>query len=212
MNSLLAIIFDLEGTIIDTENIWDEASAEFLRRHNRVYDRAATKHLLMGGSIAAGAVLMRDQYKFEGGADVLATERRNIFEELLRRDITFITGFQDFYKLVRPRYKLAIATSMERRFLQDVDKSLQLFDLFDGHVYSIEDIGFIPKPNPDIFLHTASHLGISPASCLVIEDAPKGVQAAKAAGMQAVGITTSVSGELLTGADQIVNHFSEIKL
>ena len=48
---LEAIIFDLEGTIIDTEKIWDETDAEFLRRHDRVYDPNAVKHLLMGGTM-----------------------------------------------------------------------------------------------------------------------------------------------------------------
>ena len=212
MSSLQAIIFDLEGTIIDTETIWDEAAVEFLKRHDRVYDRARTKHLLMGGSIAAGAKLMQDQYQFEGDPQALATQRRDIFEELLKRNIRFIDGFKTFFAQVKPSYKLAIATSMERRFLADVDEQLGLVSMFDHHVYSIEDIGFIPKPQPNIFLHAARHLGVDPSCCLVIEDAPKGIQAANAAGMRSVGITTSVPRNLLVEADQIVDKFSEISL
>lgn len=212
MKSIQAIIFDLEGTIIDTEPVWDDTAVEFLKRHNRAYDRHATKHLLMGGTIEAGARIMRDQYGFEGDPAVLAQERRDIFEELLAREVTFIPGFEVFHAQVSPHYKLAIGTSMEHRFLRDVEKRLHLSKFFGPHIYSIEDIGFIPKPQPDIFLHAARKLGVDPANCLVIEDAPHGVAAAKAAGMHAVALTTSTTANRLTEADQIVNHYSEINL
>jgi beta-phosphoglucomutase len=101
---------------------------------------------------------------------------------------------------------------MERHFLQDVDQRLQLFEMFNGHVYSIEDIGFIPKPKPDIFLYTATQLGVNPVNCAVIEDAPNGIQAANTANMRSIGITASVSRELLVMAGIIVDSFAEIKL
>jgi beta-phosphoglucomutase len=203
-----AILFDLEGTIIDTEPIWDECAIEFLKRHGRVYDRAATKHLLMGGSIADGAIIMRDQYKFKGDPETLAAERRDIFEQLLQREISFIPGFEAFYDQVKTRYKTAIATSMERRFIQDVDQRLHLSKLFENHLYSIEDIGFVPKPNPDIFLHAAGQIGADPTDCLVIEDAPHGVEAAHRAGMQCVAITITTTRERLAAANQIVDQYS----
>lgn len=212
MNSLKAIIFDLEGTIIDTEPIWDECAVEFLRRHGRVYDREATKHLLMGGSITGGAALLRDQYQLEGDVETLGQERRDIFEQLLQREVTFIPGFETFYDHVKTQYKTAIATSMERRFIKDMDGRLHLTRLFQGQVYSIEDIGFIAKPNPDIFLHAAKQLDVDPAHCLVIEDAPHGVEAAHRAGMQCTAITITTTRERLSPADQIVDHYSEIDL
>ena len=161
MKPIKAVIFDLEGTIIDTEDIWDDCAVEFLKRHGHVYNRETTKHLLMGGSIAGGAAIMRDLYGFEGDAETLGAERRAIFEELLQREVTFTPGFEDFYAKIRDTHKTAIATSMERRFIHDVDQRLHLNQLFDGHIYSIEDIGFIAKPNPDIFLHAAKAIGIT---------------------------------------------------
>jgi beta-phosphoglucomutase len=217
MKPIKAIIFDLEGTIIDTEEIWDECAKQFLKRHDRIWDREATKHLLMGGTITGGAVIMRDQYKFEGDPatltpEVLGAERRAIFEELLGREVEFTPGFREFYDRIQPTYQLAIATSMERQFLNDVDQRLHLTKLFHHHIYSIQDIGFVPKPEPDIFLHTAAQLGAEPAECLVVEDAPLGVEAARRAGMRVAAITFTSTRERLAAADQIVDHFSEIKL
>lgn len=207
-----AIIFDLEGTIIDTEPVWDDCAVEFLRRHGHVYNRDATKHLLMGGSIQDGAVTMRDQYGFEGDPEALAAERREIFESLLAREITFVPGFEAFYAQVKTKYPTAIGTSMERRFISDVDQRLHLTQLFGKHIYSIEDIGFIAKPNPDIFLHAAKQLGVAPTDCLVIEDSPHGVEAAHRAGMQCAAIIYTTTKERLAAADQVVNHYSKIKL
>ena len=214
MTKYAAIIYDLDGTIVDTETIWDECSVEFLGRHGHVYDKQATKHLTMGGTLEGGAAILRDHHGFTGDAAALAQERREIFAELLQRDVQFIPGFLDFHAKVRTTHKTAIGTSMERPFIASVERRLQLTQYFGEHIYSIADIGFIPKPHPDIFLYAAKQLGVDPATCLVIEDAPKGVQAAKAAGMACAALTTSTSHARLAeaGADQVVNHYSHILL
>jgi HAD superfamily hydrolase (TIGR01509 family) len=209
-----AIIYDLEGTIINTEVLWDEAAIEFLKRHGHVYDHLATKHLLMGRTIEQGAVILRDHHGFDGEPAGLARERREIITKLMERDVEFMPGFKEFHAKVRGEYKTAIATSKEREFLFKVDRGLKLHQYFGDQIYSIADIGFIAKPEPDIFLHAAKMLGAEPAKCLVIEDAPNGVLAAKAAGMDCVGLTGSTTKERLAaaGADQVVDHFSQIKL
>lgn len=209
-----ALLFDLEGTIIDTEAIWDECSTEFLRRRGHTYNPHATKHLMMGGTLEKGAAILRDHYGFAGDAQELAQERREIFGDLLERDIEFVAGFEEFFTTVRDKYPVAIATSMERPFLARVERHLKLSGYFGNHIYSIADIGFVAKPSPDIFLYAASRLSVNPDKCLVFEDAPHGVTAAKAAGMDCVAITTSTTRERLetAGADQIVDLYSEIRL
>jgi beta-phosphoglucomutase len=206
------VIFDLEGTIADTESIWDEAAIEFLAAHGHIYDPSATRHLLMGGTIEQGARILRDFHGFSGDPIDLGKQRRDIITRLLEREVDFIPGFKEFHAMLAGDYHLGIATSMERPLLARLEKSLHLSQYFGNHIYSIEDIGFTPKPKPDIFLYAARRLGVEPASCLVIEDAPKGIQAAKAAGMRCIGITTSTTPELLAaaGADKVVDRFDEI--
>lgn len=209
-----AILFDLEGTIIDTETIWDECSTEFLRRHGHAYNLEETKHLMMGRTLEEGAAILRDHHGFTGDAKALAQERREIFAELLEKEVQFEPGFEDFFAKIKSDYPVAIATSMERPFLAKVEHHLHLSEYFGEHIYSIADIGFIAKPSPDIFLYAAKKLGVDPASCLVLEDAPHGVTAAKAAGMDCAAVTFSTTRERLTaaGADQVVDAFDQIKL
>ena len=209
-----ALLFDLDGTIIDTEKVWDEAAIEFLRRRGHTYDPTAVKHLMMGGTMEQGAVILRDHHGFTGDPVALAAERRQIFADLLEHEVTFIPGFTAFYQRVKIGYPIAIATSMERAFLAKIEHHLHLSEYFGEHIYSIADIGFIPKPHPDIFLYAAQQLGTNPADCLVIEDAPKGVQAARAAGMRCAALTTSTTRERLAtaGADQVVDRYDQITL
>jgi len=205
-----AVIFDLEGTIIDTEPIWDHGTQIFLRRRGRVYDSNITKHLVMGRTAAEGAAIMQAQYDFPGDPVELGAERKEIIYDLLANEVDLIPGFDRFYETVSAAYPTAIATSMERALFKRVDRRLGLAELFGGHVYSIEDIGFIAKPNPDIFLYAAARLGVNPKRCVAVEDAPHGVTSAKAAGMYCVALTTSVGPEHLQHADQIVDHYDDI--
>jgi beta-phosphoglucomutase-like phosphatase (HAD superfamily) len=142
----------------------------------------------------------------------MGNERGEIVEELFKDDVNFIPGFIDFYEKIKTDFKSAVATSLQRNFLEDGDKRLHLLKLFNGNVFSISDIGLISKPNPDIFLYAARKLNSPPENCLVIEDAPNGIESAKRAKMKCIAITTTFDRSKLTEADQIVNSYSEINL
>jgi beta-phosphoglucomutase-like phosphatase (HAD superfamily) len=204
------ILFDLEGTVIDTEYIWDEVDVEFLGRRGHTYNQATTKHHLMGKNLAGAIDKLKDLYGFEGHTSELADERRQIFGALLEREIDYIPGFLAAYRSLKPIYLTAIATSMERRFIAQADHKLGLTALFDTHIYSIEDIGFVAKPQPDIFLHAAAGLGLAPSQCLVIEDAPNSIEAAHRAGMACIALTTSTTRAHLQAADYIVDTYSDV--
>lgn len=205
-----AILFDLEGTIIDTEPLWDLTDHEFVSRRGFTYDPAVSKHHLMGGTVENAVSHHMKLHGFSGDVAELAEERRQIFAELLGNKVEFISGFQDFFEAIRGNFKLAIATSMTHRFLLPTIERLSLRNYFGDHIYSIEEIGFIPKPNPDIFLHAAAKIGADPAACLVIEDAPNGVAAARAADMSVIALTTSTTADRLADADYIVAGYDEI--
>ena len=73
-------------------------------------------------------------------------------------------------------------------------------------------VGYRSKPNPDIFSHAANQFGAAPADCLVIEDAPNGVEAARSAGMKCVALTTTFARQQLSRANLVVDSFAEIDL
>lgn len=208
-----SVIFDLEGVIIDTEPLWDQVSIIFLERRKAIYNRERTKPLLMGKTLAEGVRIMQEQYGFGGNVEEQATERREIARELFSEDVVFIPGFEKFYEnIVGKGLKSAIATSLERDFLKSMDQRLKLSELFNDKIFSIADVGYKSKPNPDIFLHAASQLSTLPLNSLVIEDAPNGVEAARRAGMRCVALTTSTTREKLIGANLVVDSYTEIDL
>ncbi|HYA41010.1 MAG TPA: HAD family phosphatase [Syntrophobacteraceae bacterium] len=206
------IIFDAEGVVIDTESLWDQGQRIFLKRRGIDYDRARIKHLLTGRSVAEGAVVIQREYGFPGDPDLLARERIEIAKELFRHEVKFIEGFEEFFNAIRSSYKTCIATVMPLELLEIVDRRLGLSKLFRHSIFTANHIGNRSKPHPDIFLFAAARLGSNPPNCLVIEDAPYGIEAAKRAGMKCIGLATTYEPDKLQGADRIVSHYSEIDL
>ncbi len=206
------IIFDNEGVIIDTEHLWDMEQEIFLGRRGIPYKKERIKHLLSGRSIADGVKILKREFNLAGDEVLLSNERYAIVNSLLRSDITFIEGFKDFYELVRHKYKTCIATSMDEQLFDIIDKKLFLSELFEGNIYTIKHVMYKSKPFPDIFLYAAKELKSGPDTCLVIEDSPNGIIAARKAGMKCIGLATTYAGKELSNADLIVNSYSEINI
>lgn len=206
------IIFDAEGIVIDTETIWDKGQAIFLQRRGFVYDRERIKPLLTGRTLAEGVEVMRQAYRFDGDTEALARERADIVRELFIHETAFIEGFLPFYESVRNRYKTCVATAMDQDLLKLVDQHLNLSALFENRIYTLDKVGYRSKPNPDIFLYAAQQLGSAPEHCIVIEDAPHGIDAAKSAGMCCIAISTTYDPGKLQKADFVVNAYAEIDL
>ncbi|MBV5328425.1 MAG: HAD family phosphatase [Chlorobium sp.] len=206
------IIFDGEGIVIDTEMIWDKSQEEFLRRRGFVYDRERIKPLLTGRTLAEGVEIMKQAYTFAGDTEVLAHERADIVRDLFSHEVNFIEGFPEFFESVRGRYKTCIATAMDQDLLELVDYRLGLSTLFDNRIYTLVNVGYRSKPNPDIFLYAAQQLHSFPENCVVIEDAPHGITAARKAGMRCIAICTTYDYEKLKDADFVVDSYADIDL
>jgi beta-phosphoglucomutase len=206
------IMFDAEGVVIDTESIWDLGQQQFLRRRGIDYDRGTIKHLLTGRSLVEGAELMQGKYGFPGDPEELGQERLAIVKDLFRHQVKFIRGFMEFFNRVRNSYKTCIASAMSKELLDIVDQRLGLSKLFHDRIFTLTHVANRSKPNPDLFLFAAAQLDSDPQNCVVIEDSPYGIEAAKRARMKCIGLTTTYDSEKLTGADIIVAHYAEIEL
>jgi beta-phosphoglucomutase-like phosphatase (HAD superfamily) len=155
---------------------------------------------------------MQGLFGFAGDPETLARERLEIVRSFFENEINFLEGFLTFHAQVQAFYKTCIATSLAPDLLSVVDRSLGLSCLFAGKVFSLVHVGNKGKPEPDLFLFAARQLGSQAEHCLVVEDAPLGVEAAKRAGMKCVALTSTYKRELLTAADRVVDHFQEIDL
>lgn len=205
------IIFDAEGVVIDTEAMWDLAQEALLREHGHRYDRDEVKPLLTGRSSLEGATLLKERYGLPGTAEAIAARREALVVAHLAA-VSFVPGFRDFFAAVDGPYETAVATGMDPAMLQIVDDRLHLRRLFGGRVFTLEDVNQRSKPNPDLFLFAAARIGAAPDACVVIEDAPYGVTAARRAGMRCIGLATTYGPELLGEADVVVETFQEIDL
>jgi len=212
MKNIRAILFDSEGVVIDTESIWDKEQTLFLKKRGIDYNREELKPLLTGKSIIEGAKIIKDLYNLEENVQDLADERKNNIKSLFENNVEFVDGFIDFYNKVKDNYKICIVASTKRELLDLIDKKLNLKELFGGNVFCIEDINAKSKPNPEIYQYASEKLGVDVSNCLVIEDSPYGIEAAKNAKMKCFGITTTYDKELLSKADKIVDSFEEIEL
>ncbi len=207
---ITTIIFDAEGVVFDTESIWDRAQVEFLGRRNITYEREVLKPVLTGRSLVEGVRVMQSLYGFPGDPELLAQERLAIVKELLYSGVHFIDGFLDFHRYVQPRYKMCLATAMDRSLFTIVETTLDLHCLFAEKMFFISDVGGKGKPAPNIFFYAARQMQALVEECLVIEDAPLGITAAKRAGMRCVALTTTYPHEKLREADVVVEGFEQI--
>jgi len=130
---------------------------------------------------------------------------------LYQEKLGFIAGFLDFIQiLMDKKIPVAVATSSQNDLLELVTQKLNLTRFFQEHIYTIDTLSLRSKPAPDIFLHAARQLKIPAESCIVIEDAPYGVQAAQNARMYCIGLIGTNSADKLQGADLIVQSYDEL--
>ena len=207
-----AIIFDLEGVIIDTQQFWTKTTRAVVEARGKVYDRARLLPLMAGCSLPQGTAVLKREAELEDPLEALIEERLTRMKQELAKGTEFIDGFREFFEAIREQRQHAIATSMTRHLLGPASESLGLHQLFGGHLYDVSMVGDRGKPAPDLFLLAAERLGVDPAECTVIEDAPNGIEAARCAGMRSIGIATTFGREKLASAELVIESFDEIPL
>ncbi|MCK5370260.1 MAG: HAD family phosphatase [Cyclobacteriaceae bacterium] len=213
LSHIKAIIFDAEGVVVDTEILWDKSQDELLGRRALEYDREYLKPRMAGQTLLEGAELMVDYYQLDEKPAAIEKERKELIHDLFENEIHFIDGFVSFINMLNgSRLKKSIATAMNKTLMVKVEKKLRLQQFFGAHVYYIEDVGNKSKPEPDVFLYAAEKLGVKPSDCIVIEDAPHGIEAANKAGMISIGLVTTFSREHLQNADFIADDFENVLL
>jgi beta-phosphoglucomutase len=215
VSNFKAVIFDLDGVIIESEHLWTKADLALLKDHGidialEEYEKKI-KHTIMGLSFPEGVPLIKKLFNLEGEVEDLIEKRKVLVKEALQ-DVQLIKGFLDFHKSIKGKYKTAVATALVRHFLDPMILKFNLNNLFGSHIYSVEDIGFISKPNPDIYLLAAKKLGVDPKDCIGIEDSPHGVTAVNRAGMKSIALTTTTDPKKLSHASLIVNSYEDIHL
>ena len=185
-----AVIFDIDGTIVDNMHLHAEAFAVFAERHGLPPLTPEDRARLDGrrNSEIFPILFKREVPREEWQA--YEHEKESLYRELSRGRLTPMKGLHDFIaKLKADGIRVALATSAPELNVLHTLTELGLTGDFPIIVRGDQ----VPrgKPAPDVFLEAARRLNVPPAECLVFEDAPMGIAAAQAAGMTVVGVTTS---------------------
>ena len=201
-----AVLWDMDGVLVDTAPFHFQAWRELFQSLDKGFADADFRRTF---GLRNDAIL-RDILGELTPAEVerLAQRKEGLYREKIEGRVTAIPGAIDLLRrLQQGGRKMAIVSSAPGENVRAVLRSLGLEGVF-GAVVAEED-ALKGKPDPQGFLLAAEELGVAAGECVVIEDAPGGVEAAKKAGMRCIGLATSRPREALAGADLVVDSLEE---
>ena len=212
-SSSRALIFDMDGTIVDNMDFHTQAWIAFFERRGKTID---PDQFFLDTAGRQGKEIIR-HYVGEDLSDeeigALTHEKEVLYREMYGPHRRTVDGFDAFIETARARgFKLAVATSASPGSARFVLDEMGLRERFDEIVIGTIDVPR-GKPHPDVFLKAADRCGVMPAQSIVFEDAPLGVEAARRAGMRAVVLTTTLPASAFAEFDNviaIVNDFTQL--
>jgi beta-phosphoglucomutase family hydrolase len=211
MNPKFAVIFDMDGVLIDSNPYHKEAWLQFCQRYNVELKEEDVADAIYGktNEAALKEVFKKDFSPEE--AERLGQEKEAIYRELHKKDIEPVDGLVSFLKdLKQNDIPTAIATNAPVVNLDFVMEQLGIREYFDVFIdSSMVNNG---KPDPEIYLKAAETLNMPPERCIVMEDSTTGVEAGLKAGMKVVSITTTHSPEELEQTDLVIDSFNDLNI
>lgn len=210
------IIFDMDGTIIDSTPLWQQVTRELLARKGirpTPKELAELEAELEGIGLRPGCLILKKELGLRDSIEDLMREKQEQITLLFKKHVKFIDGFQNFHqKVMEKELKSGIATNADDVTLERAIEKLNLDKYFGEHIYNVTHVNNKHKPAPDLYLHAADKLELDPKNCVAIEDSSLGIKAAVDAGMFCIGINSNNNREALQEAHLIIDHYDEIEL
>lgn len=205
-----AVIFDLDGVLIDSEHIWDEVRESVTKEQGGRW-RTNAQRDMMGMSSPEWSRYMHEVLAVPLPPEEIKREVVRRIEAVYRQTLPLLDGAVAAVERLAGRWPLAVASSSNREIIDLVLELSGLARCFAITVSSEE----VPhgKPEPDVYLEAARRLAIDPGQCAAIEDSQNGILAAKAAGMRVVAIPNKrypPNAEILAKADVVLNSLEEL--
>lgn len=207
LSRIKAVIFDLDGTLVDSMGLWKDIDIEFLSARGIPYNDNLQEEI-EGMSFTETAIFFQERYRLEESVEELKVIWNGMAKHKYRYEVLPKPGAIDFLKYLKAQgIKMGIATSNSEELIQAVNEAWHFDTYMDCIVTSCSvNKG---KPAPDVYLEAARQLGVEPKDCLVFEDIVKGIEAGKNAGMKVCGVEDSYSVHQREEKKKISDYYIE---
>ncbi|MEE9213304.1 MAG: HAD family phosphatase [Thermodesulfobacteriota bacterium] len=206
-----AVIFDMDGVMVDSEYLWERAETILLSRRNIEYNDQYRDQIVGLNQNDSGKLLI-ETFSLNESIEKVISERIDILFELYDNQLKLNTGLINLLeKLKINNFLLAVASSSPKKVVRYVVDKFKLSNYF--HAIISGDNAAEGKPHPEIYLKTAQELSTAPKSCVAIEDSINGLISAKEAGMYCIAVPDKrLSQNLFKKADMILCSLDEITI
>mgnify|MGYP002585299498 CR=1 FL=1 len=200
-----AVIFDLDGTLVDSMWMWKDIDIEFLKNYGHDCPPELQKEI-EGMSFSETAVYFKDRFGLRESIEDIKAIWREMSIDKYRHQVPLKAGAREFLSHLKSRGIAAgIATSNGRAMVDAVLDSLDIRRYFKVVATACEVAA--GKPAPDIYLNVAERLKVAPEDCVVFEDVPAGIQAGKNAGMTVFAVEDAFSLEMKAEKEQLADYY-----
>ena len=205
-----AVIFDLDGVLIDSEGVWNKARQEVTQQHGGRWS-ADAQRAMMGMSSTEWSAYLHDELGVELSPQAISDKVVARLLDLYRERLPLLPDARETVIALADAWPLGLASSANRPIIDLVLELAGLAELFQATVSSEE----VPhgKPAPDVYLEAARRLSVAPARCAAVEDSSNGLRSATAAGMTVIAVPNREfppSGDALELADHVVESLAQL--
>ncbi|HEY7256370.1 MAG TPA: HAD family phosphatase [Solirubrobacterales bacterium] len=205
-----AVVFDLDGVLIDSESVWDRTRRSYVEQHGGRWNERATREM-MGMSSTEWSRYLAERLGVDRPRETIATEVAGQVGEAYREHLPLLPGARGAVTRLAGHWPLGLASSANREL---IDLVLQLADLdsFFAATVSSEEVSR-GKPAPDVYLLAASRLSAQPERCAAVEDSRNGILSAAAAAMRVVAVPNRdfpPGQEALAATDLVLGEIDEL--
>lgn len=207
-----AVIFDMDGTLIDSMGMWHDIDIEYLGRFGLDVPEDLQK-CLEGLRYEEVASYFKERFGIRDSIEKIGQDWLDMAEHKYKHEVAFKPGALDFLRYIRRAgLRTAIASSNHMDLIEKILTARGLREDFDSLI-TCDDVK-AGKPDPAVYLTAASALGVAPEKCLVFEDIPAGILAGKRAGMTTIAVQDSYSAgmeaEKRALADGFISDYREL--